>query len=166
LIDKELKKKLKDFEDKQAEISKAGKTLADDVIGTLKDLITSSNLIEAAQWKQYTPGFNDGDACEFSVMDIEVKLSESVMKEFENQEIETVDEEFWDDYSLKLFLKKHMDVLNHEQLGLLESQIEAVSELHGVLSGMESELERRFGNNMKITLTKKGIETEDYDCGY
>jgi hypothetical protein len=59
-----------------------------------------------------------------------------------------------------------MDVLNHKDMAILEDQILALNRLHGTLESMEGELERKFGNNIQITLTKKGIETEDYDCGY
>ena len=163
-INSELEAKLARFAETQAELKKTEKALVDDVVSVLKEIITTSDYISAARWQQYTPGFNDGDPCEFSVRELQVKFSDSLMAEFNNEENE--EEEFVDEYQMKRFLEKHMDVLNHEQLGILEGQLEALNKLHGTLSNMESALETRFGNNIQITLTKKGIETEDYDCGY
>ena len=178
LIDKALKSKLSAFEGKQKELAKAQKGLADDVVNTLKDIIQSSNYIEAARWQQYTPGFNDGDPCEFSVRELQVKFSDSLIEEYGNEEKskstkaddepEDSDNEdgFIDEYELDSFVKDNMDVLNHKDMAILEDQILALNRLHGTLESMEGELERKFGNNIQITLTKKGIETEDYDCGY
>ncbi|MEU7863453.1 hypothetical protein [Nonomuraea sp. NPDC049141] len=41
----------------------------------LKPLIESSR-VEAVQWTQYTPYFNDGDVCEFSVGEAEIKVND------------------------------------------------------------------------------------------
>lgn len=163
-ISPELKSKLDNFAAQQAALKKTETALVDDVVNTLKDIITASEYITAARWQQYTPGFNDGDPCEFSVRELQVKFSDTLMKEFGNQEKD--EDEFVDEYGMKRFLEKNMDVLNHDQVGVLEVQLEALNQLHNTLLNMESSLESRFGNNIQITLTKKGIETEDYDCGY
>jgi hypothetical protein len=168
LIDKDLKAKVKEFEKKQKELKKTEKGLATDVVITLKDIIQGSSHIEAMRWHQYTPGFNDGDPCEFTISDLEIKFSE----EYTNQEKgpcedEEEDSEGWIDcYAIEGFFKARVDVINHKEVALLEQQYEALATLHGTLTSMEGELQSRFGDNMEITVTKKGIETEDYDCGY
>jgi hypothetical protein len=180
---KELNAKVKDVEKRQKELASAEKLLATDIVDELKKLVNSSPHIEAIRWQQYTPGFNDGDPCTFSISELEVKFDENVIAEYGNQEKTTLkkvsdeDEEdedgpeddragFISDYEVEDFLKKKMDVLNHKELGVLEKQYETLCKLHNSLTSMESELERRFGDGMQITVTKKGIETEDYDCGY
>ncbi len=167
-IDKELKEKIKEFEGKQKELKKAEKALADDVVNALKTIIQSADHIEAVRWQQYTPGFNDGDPCEFTIAELEVKFSDKIIKEFKNEEAEDEDEEgdFIQDYDVENFLKKNMDVLNHDELGRVEKQYEALQKLYGTLSSMEGALRARFGDGIQITVNKKGIETEDYDCGY
>ena len=174
LIDKELKKKIVELEAKRAEVKKAEKGLGDEVVNTLKDIIKSSKLIKAVRWSQYTPGFNDGDVCEFSVNELEVQFNASVLKKYKTEEgkeelneNEEASEEGWvDSYHMEKFIKSKMDIFNPTEIGQLHDQYEALNRLHGTLSDMSGELQDRWGDNIQITLTKKGIETEDYDCGY
>lgn len=183
LIDKELNKRIDELADRRKDLEKQEKVLAENVVDALRDIIRGSEYIEAARWHQYTPGFNDGDPCEFTVNDLEVKFSEDLLSEYGNKEKSTdkkkdededeeeeddVDEDdgWVDSYEVESFLKEKIDVLNHKEIGLLEKQYEAACKLHGVLSSMEGALLDKFGDNIQITVTKKGIETEDYDCGY
>jgi hypothetical protein len=178
LIDKDLKDKLDNFDKQQKELEKAQKGLVDDVVDTLKKIIQGAPMIAAIRWHQYTPGFNDGDPCEFTIGDLEVKFDEDVIAEYGDQEKarkakveeeddeQQSDDEFVSSYEVEDFIKSKIDVLNHREIGLLEKQYEAVGALYDALNGMGNELERRFGDNIRIMVTKDGIETEDYDCGY
>jgi hypothetical protein len=179
LLSEELTKQLESFQAKREALRKESSTLTDSVIASLQTIITVAPGVEAIRWQQWIPGFNDGDACEFTVGELQVKFSETLAKEYKNEEVkskseddENEDEEnengdgFVDMYDLEAFIKKNMDVLNHDQIGVLEYQHEAIEKLWGALSSMENELESRFGAGMQITVSKDGIETEDYDCGY
>lgn len=182
LIDQEFLDRCKDFKKKQQEIAKLQKGLAEDVIDNLKTLIKSAPLIEAVRWRQWVPGFNDGEPCLFTLDELAVKFDEGMIAEYGNQEnvgktmkvIESDDDEEEDENSDEFieagdvddFIKGKMDVLNHKEFGLLEKQVEAVYTLFSALEAMEGELQDRFGDNTEVTLTKDGLETEDYDCGY
>lgn len=182
LLSAELSKQIDAFKVKRESLKKETSQLADSVLASLQAIITGGAGVEAVRWNQYIPGFNDGDACEFTLGELEVRFSQEIQKEYKNEEVkakskddededEEVDEDedngdFVDLWDLEQFVKKNINVMNHDQLGILEYQHEAIQKLWGALSSMENELEERFGAGMQITVTKKGIETEDYDCGY
>lgn len=179
LLSAELTKQIDAFHAKRESLKKETSALADNVIASLQTIINSAPGVEAIRWQQWIPGFNDGDACEFTVGELEVKFSQELQKEYKNEEnTSAVDEEEEDDvadedendfvsmWQLEQFVKKNINVMNHDQIGILEYQHEALEKLWGALSSMENELETRFGSGMQITVTKKGVETEDYDCGY
>lgn len=178
LLNAELSKQIDAFHAKREALKKETSALADSVIDSLQSIIKAAPGVEAIRWNQYVPGFNDGDACEFTLGELEVKFNEDLAKEYKNEENskskDDEDEEDEDDdrggfvdmYDLEQFVKKNINVMNHDQIGILEYQHEAIEKLWGALSAMENELEERFGAGTQITVTKKGVETEDYDCGY
>jgi len=165
---KELETKVNDFAARQKTLQELSKTLATEVIDTLKSLMHSTPYIEAVQWRQYVPGFNDGDPCEFTVTDFEVKFSSAVWSKFNDEETgdNVGDDGFMSPWDVKRFFDKHIDVLNHEDVKELQDQYDAAKNLFTTLNKMEKELEGAFGTNVLIVVTQKGITTEDYDPGY
>jgi hypothetical protein len=166
-----LAQKIKEVENKQKELKKLEKVLSKDVLSEMKSIITSATGVEAIRWSQYIPGFNDGEPCEFSINDLEIKFHKKLSTAYKNEEI-SQDEEDEDNQGFisadeaESFIKKNIDVMNFEDLKEAETQVEAMQKYHGVLVNLSDFLQNEFGANVQITLTKKGIETEDYDCGF
>lgn len=99
--------------------------------------------VQAIRWVQYTPSWNDGEACEFTCGDVTVR--------FDVPE----DDEECDEECFESWIKK--DSPNFDSFAQIRG-------LHGQIPG-EVQLDM-FGNNVQVTVTRDGIEVEDYDCDY
>lgn len=103
--------------DFEAYVEKAGKELRDEIRKTLDEVLKlffdANPHVASISWRQYTPYFNDGDACEFSVGDPVLTLRDapsgdsSAEEDEEDQDGDDWDEdedeeegEFRDDSSL------------------------------------------------------------------
>jgi len=104
--------------------------------GSITDLIAIVPTLTAIRWHQYTPYFNDGDACTFSVNSPEFQFGEG--------------ESFVDSYSL-------------DDEDLNKTQVEAIEEFETELGDCEELLEEAFGDHVEVTVTTTGIETESYE---
>jgi hypothetical protein len=108
--------------------------------------------VEAVRWSQYAPYFNDGDACEFSVHELEVRLKD--------------EEDFADQWSLNYELNKskHGGAFNrevdveHPVVKILEPISDALQS-----SAMSSTMEAIFGNHVQVTVTRDGMEIDEHD---
>lgn len=163
----EIKAALKELEIAQ----KAIKSNTEKTVGLLKNLIDETPEVLAIRWSQYTPGFNDGDPCEFSVNDLEVKfnpehLPVNTEKTYNDRDEEDEDDGFVAEPYLKDFFEHQTDVITFEEVSRIEKKTELFYKIHQALAVASGALEAAFGNNTQITVTKDGIETEDYECGY
>jgi hypothetical protein len=116
----------------------------------VKDFFQAVPVIKSLTWTQYTPYFNDGDACYFSVNDIYFASDE-------NEDCESyreVEEE--DVFSDGLYSLKHSNILTKEQIAICE-QMEAL------ISGNEDIMEEIFGDHTLVVLRESGSETQEYD---
>lgn len=109
--------------------------------------------IVAVRWVQYTPHFNDGDVCEFSRHDFDVKVQPNKTDpELGDEEFvagtETDDDGFYSGWEIE----------GTTPLG------KAVGELEDTLDGEADDVfKAAFGDGMQIVATRKGFKTEDYD---
>jgi hypothetical protein len=95
--------------------------------------------VRSLTWTQYTPYFNDGDPCVFSVHDLEVY----------DETIQEAD----DDYT------EGVDV----GWGEGRARYPDIAEISGVLSNAEDLLLEMFGDHCRITVQADGISVEEYD---
>jgi hypothetical protein len=102
----------------------------------LKDLQNAVPDVEAVRWQQYTPYFNDGDTCEFSVHDPEVKFKGDA--DFTSS---------WD--------------LDSDKLS--KTQLEVIGNFGEELRDAEDALKAAFGDHAQVTVDPSGIETEAYE---
>ncbi len=108
-------------------------------------------LIEAMRFCCYTPSFNDGDPCTFSITELQVVPADHVPLECGG------DDGRWSDAFGLGYYKDHP---------LRDAQA-AVKEFNKALNGdLEELVEAVFGSGVQVTMTREGIEVEDYDCGY
>jgi len=111
------------------------------ILKALTDFMAEHPEVESLQWTQYTPYFNDGDACEFGVTEPEVKLS--------GRPIGDEDEEYLDSWSLGYEAK---------QAGKPMPPIaDALRELHGLFGGIEKVMQVVFGEHARITVGRDGV---------
>ena len=103
-----------------------------------KEVFETYPNVKKMAWTQYTPYFNDGDACIFSVYDIYVCD-------------ETCDPEdnFYD----------WLDI----SWGDGKNKYPMITEIQKMMSQSEDILLLLFGDHAKITVTPEGIDVEEYE---
>lgn len=138
-----------------------------EAVSLLKNLINSTPEIEAIKWAQYTPYFNDGDPCEFSVYDLEIKFNKDLLPL--NEETAYSGDKYADgegfipEWRIESFFEELEDVLNFKQIASIEKKINLFKEMHSSLRNMEGSLKIAFGDHTNVIVTKKGIETSELD---
>lgn len=106
----------------------------------LREFFAANPKIEAIRWTQYTPHFNDGEACTFSVHEPYIKI--------QGAEIDEDDDEDGDGF----------------QYNAPPDLEDAFSKLTDDLMNLEDELEIVFGDHARITVTRAGeVEIEEYE---
>lgn len=120
------------------------------------------NGISAVKWTQYTPGFNDGDPCEFTVRDPRITTNTVVAQAWlENEEPDMEqaypgkDYDYYDDWEYESS-SNHPDGLNNETWP--DVPVDA--------GRFEDAVRSKFGNNIEIVVTPQRVVTFDYECGY
>lgn len=144
----------------QARVDKIAKKNTKETLNILKEIIKEYKQIDGIRWTQYTPHFNDGNECTFDVHELEVKFSEDFL--VKNEELE--DEDEWlDEYFINKRLESMVDTMNVEEVQKVKAAINTMEEIHGRLQVNSSGLKAAFGDHTTVTLTIKGIETEEYE---
>lgn len=96
--------------------------------------------VELITWRQYIPSWNDGDPCYFHIAEPAVKFVDD--EDFDDGDCQG---NYWD------FPK--------EKLEVVKDLIDAINEEEWLMQAL-------FGDNARVTLTKDGMTSEDYDCGW
>lgn len=128
-------------------IRKEGKNMLQDMF---LEVFNETPGLEAIQWTQYTPSFNDGDPCVFSVGDPSYKIHDPTVKESEEEDADDEqDDDFQDSYSIK-------NSVLQKKLKNFEKKFEDIGDV----------FEDVFGDNTKITAKitngKIKFKTEQY----
>jgi hypothetical protein len=155
------------------------------------DAILAIPGVKKLRWSQYTPYFNDGEPCEFSLNEPTVKLSKTAFGKTKNLGDE---EDGWVSY-YELYQRKDNASMNgvphpgqyRDFSGTFEEWQEAyelwdrqnkVFELNGTSTldiytamvsfaqkagAMETVAKANFGDHAEITATAEGFEVESYD---
>lgn len=123
-----------------------------------------SGKLKTIAWQQYTPYFNDGDPCCFTVSG--PLLFDAVAKFNED------DEEYDGGDSLYFLLREGVflnEFVRQEKDKLYEKYgtdvVDTVLKLWRCLS-VGDLLQQLFGEGSRVTVTAESINVEDYDCGY
>jgi len=106
------------------------------------DLKKTIPTLEAVKWEQYTPYFNDGDSCTFSL--------HGVYFRFAGVKDDAGD---YNDGFLSAYETK--------DAGLTGVQKEVLENFEEELGHLEELLEEALGDHMQVTLNAEGIETEE-----
>lgn len=139
----------KKYEEMQAQLSAEGQAA---VKLMFRDFFAAHPSVAAVRWTQYTPHFNDGDPCTFSVREADLRLQDG------------------DDWLTSWDLSKHANgrltrlLQGRTEKGLdsLEDDFVKLSDLlqSDSLSGI---LKITFGDGYEVTATREAITAEHYD---
>lgn len=119
-----------------------------DMLPELEEIFAKGVL--AIKWHQYVPGWNDGDACEFTIGDVRITSNPAVVEAW------TEDRYFDEDYD-----EAYIERSSHHPDG----EIGKISTPIG-LAAYEYATRAEFGDNVEIVITPEATYTFDYDCGY
>jgi hypothetical protein len=124
---------------------------------SLKSFFELNPGINALRWTQYTPYFNDGDACVFGVNDVYFTNAKGEQLNDVNSwgwgEYEGDDEDVW--------AESYMTYLSGKQ-GVNAASCEFLSSMINS-SEMVDIMEQMFGDHVCVTVTREGIDVEEYD---
>ncbi|WP_327294440.1 hypothetical protein [Streptomyces sp. NBC_01197] len=141
----------------------------EDLAPLLQSLIDDPTIVEFG-WTQYTPYFNDGDTCEFSVNGMWVRTASEV------DGVDEYGEEFEPTYNLDIFYHPSLgkvvsdwdaearEYVNSRYEGPDEDRYNRVQELDGAIQSgaYENALLDAFGDHALVTVRNTGIEVEYY----
>lgn len=99
--------------------------------------------IEAIRWTQHTPYFNDGEECVFSVGELYYKLVGA-------------DGEDEDDFE---YLSSYSKPEGFDQ----QQWFKDLEQLASAISGSDEEMLAAFGDHVRVTVTKEGVDVEEYE---
>jgi Zn-finger protein len=166
------KNSISETSDKIAELMKKVSSEAKSVLmvefNKFFDLVPEISIIE---WNQYTPYFNDGDACTFSVNPLSFYI--------DNDDKETTE----DSYEYNPFSKpcdyvyrNHNDEYYENIISKYDSMVEnfgehrineinvLISQFEAFIAGIDDNIMLSvFGDGVVITATKDGFEVDEYD---
>lgn len=137
---------------------------------TMKEFFDKNPGITALKWTQYTPYFNDGDACVFRVND--VYYTNASADELENVtawgEYEGEDESVWVTYNIAYVLNSGRKYYEDEVAKILaaggvdEGSCELIDKMIQS-SEMEEIMKEMFGDHVVITATRDGFDVNNYE---
>ena len=134
---------------------------------TTKEFFEKNPSVTAIIWTQYTPYFNDGDSCEFSVgKPYFTNANEEQMEditscgEYEGEDDNVWSETDWIFCGDSSYAKHRREQMNFE--GVDPASIDRFSTLIQS-DDMEDVMAEMFSNHVRIVATRDGFEVDDYD---
>lgn len=129
------------------------------------DRLLATEGVTAVRWEGYTPYFNDGDACEYSVDEVRVSLS------FGDEDAGEREDGFYSDWDLYELGEGNTWSEQYENRtftvgGKDVSHVsEALKTFNTVATGGQhfDLLKRLFGDHAQVTATAEGFDVEFYE---
>lgn len=154
--------------EERAELQKRFQAKAQDLFKqTTKEFFDKNPAITAIFWTQYTPYFNDGDTCEFSVHEpyftnANEEQIEDVTRwgEYQGEDEGVWSETDWfftsdSEYARKQRADKNFEGIDVQSLSKFSSLIQSAD--------MEDVMEAMFGDHVRVTATRNGFNVDDCD---
>jgi hypothetical protein len=117
--------------------------------------------VKAVMWTQYTPGFNDGDPCEFTVCDARLTTNPLVADAWLEDTYPDMavaypgnEYDYYDEYLYEPW-GEHPDGNHINDISIPVSAERFEDALDGI-----------FGNDTKVVVTPERVVQFEYDCGY
>jgi hypothetical protein len=110
-----------------------------------QEFLTKNPTVKHIAWEQYTPTFNDGDPCEFTMGDLKFLVEKTSESEDEDGE--------------PIISEVEVDSYEFARGSVYRSLSEEFHSLKEFFYWL-------FGDNKRVIVTPAEIITEDYDCQY
>lgn len=164
--------KLQDQFDKlleeQADLTKRFQEKAQELFKeTTKEFFEKNPAITAVIWTQYTPYFNDGEVCEFSVGDpYFTNASDEQMEDIASYgEYEGEEEGVWSEADWILTGDSQYCIDRRKEMNLDGVDARSVSKFSKLIqsSEMEDVMQAMFGDHVRVVATRAGFAVDDHD---
>ena len=135
---------------------------------TMKEFFDKNPGITALKWSQYTPYFNDGDECVFSVNDVYFTNAPAddlenvtVWGEYEGEDesvwvasniTHTLSSKYYEDEAARILAAGGVD---EDSCNLIDKMISS--------NEMEDIMKEMFGDHVQVIATRDGFEVTDYE---
>jgi len=150
---------------KKAYDEKLEKQGEDAVKEVFKEFFDKHPSAESITWRQYTPYFNDGDPCYFSVHEFNLTLNDSEEELAEEEEPEEEEELVEDEEPEEEF--DEYDEGEYDSYTLSESSDPKLQKMGEDMQKLEEipedVLEKVFGDHVIITATRDGFDVNEYN---
>jgi hypothetical protein len=111
--------------------------------------------VEGIQWQQYTPYFNDGDACEFSIHEPHVRFTQEFLDSFSDEDKRPFYEMGDGFYELATY--------RDDCPARVKEMSNSLSQFYIAIQELEQSLLECFGDHMEITILRDGkVRAEEY----
>lgn len=164
----QMPKEMQDIVDMKVEYQEKIKVVGKKAVKALfENVFTKFPEVESIRWAQYTPYFNDGDACEFGLGQFYFGISkEQDHTLFADEACEDIDE---DDESKDVTYVYNFGKYDYSSRTTVyptkrhEELQDALRQVEGACQDLEDVLGSTFGDHVQITVTRNKIEVEDHD---
>lgn len=141
------------------EISESAETRAEQKPGEellpLLDAVLASEIVDAVRWTQFTPYFNDGEACVFGVQQVEVKLAGNDTAGYYEDGFIGTDE--------MVEYRPSGAGYSRNVKPQYQDVYQAVIALDDQLDHFEDFLHSSFGDHAQVVATRDGFHVADFD---
>lgn len=143
-----------------------------------KDIFKKYPDLKSFSWHQYTPYFNDGDTCSFGAYIDYISINgseeyecshdiESLAKDVENKTktIAKLQKEMKNEPEWRVeYLKERIEEINNTDIQQITHKKNMFNDIVNCLSLMhENVLKEMFGDHVSVTVSRKGITTEEHE---
>ena len=127
---------------------------------TLKHIFEKYPTLESFGWTQYTPYFNDGEACVFYADTDYITVNDEYLDDASwSQEIRVLNWGTWNQE-----LKKYEGRIDEPNPDYDPVLSEASNEITSFLNNFDNDFYlSKFGDHAQITVTRDGVDISDYD---
>jgi hypothetical protein len=131
----------------------------------LLDELLAEPTVEAVRWRQYTPFFNDGEACIFSIRSFQVKLvsgdAQPGCTGVDDEDEDDDESPDWlDEYDVRRYNREAGRYEIKPEFGRVGEKLVGLDQSS---SHFEDFLGETFGDHATITATKAGFDIVGYD---
>lgn len=131
----------------------------------VQGFFVANPMAESVRWYQYTPYFNDGEPCEFTVGKVRLKILDSGT-DWDICDAEELRRRA-DTNANRQDAAKHVWAIPADQLRILTQEenqlLLGFRELASSVESNEDLLEIVFGDHAKITVTREQVTIEEFD---
>lgn len=156
--------KLKELKDKNSQIYKIKKEIKDMSSGLFDDfreyIFAKYTELESFGWTQYTPYFNDGEACMFYANTDYLKINDEYADD--SGWISTMNITKFGTWNRELKVYEGREEEPNSNYN--QRLVDANSEICDFLQNFDDDFYlSKFGDHAEITVTKNGLDISDYD---